>query len=166
MKNKIILKNFHRPLQLLPPCLSFISRRKKFGISRIFSFTDSCRYTLDNGDQGDWNKLFGFCYGWKGIHQNSARIVWRYLPASDMIELATYFYIKGTRTYKIIAKAIIGKNYYMTINRDGDYVTVYFESKEVDRVKFDSTQTAFGCGLYFGGNRRAPHKITIQIEEL
>lgn len=55
-----ILYGFHRPIQLIPPCLKFISWKKEFMISKIVVFTDSCRYILDKGDQHDWNKLFGF----------------------------------------------------------------------------------------------------------
>lgn len=33
----------------------------------------------------------------------------------------------------------------------------------VDDDVITSNRSAFGCGLYFGGNRRAPQNITIKM---
>ncbi|MBR6774572.1 MAG: hypothetical protein IKM23_02510 [Bacteroidales bacterium] len=165
MKKQTIRKGFHRPFQLIPPCLKFFSVRKDFYIRRTFFFTKSCRYMLDGGDQMDWNKLFGFCYGVKGIHVNSVRFAWRYSASRDMIEIATYCYKNSKRIYKIVGTVCIGKPVTLSIRRcvdiEDDVIFFLCGFNVVDRIIIESDKFVFGCGLYFGGNRRAPQDIII-----
>ena len=168
MGKQTIRKGFHRPFQLIPPCLRFFSIRRDFKISRTFVFTKSCRYMLDGGDQMDWNKLFGFCYGVNGIHANSVRFVWRYSPSRNMVEIATYCYKNRKRIYKIVDSVCIGKPIYLSISRrvdiEDDIIFFHCDLKVVDRIIMESNKFVFGCGLYFGGNRTAPQDITIYSE--
>ena len=174
MKKLFIPKGFHRPLRLLPAFLRcrpvIYGKHGKYGIvemSKRIMFTESCKYSLDKGDQTDWNKLFGFCFGFFGIHKNSVRAVWRYNPKSDLIEIALYYYKNGKRDYKICSAIPVNSLCYITLIYEDFPKKIYLsvtgvESKSVTvSVKLPIKKHVFGCGLYFGGNRRAPPNITI-----
>lgn len=165
MKKVTIYKGFHRPLTLIPACFKNMSRsNRKQVITKKITFTDSCRYRLDNGDQEDWNKLFGICYGLFGIHKNSARFVWRYNEEYDTIDIGVYYYIDGIRKWNKVKEVRIGETYTFEIWRDLDNVVrFHIDGLRVDEVTMGATcpKQIFGCGLYFGGNRRAPQDITI-----
>lgn len=167
MKRQLILKGFHRPLSLIPP---FLRRPKKTDcdiyINKRIIFTDSCRYSLDGGDQDDWNKLFGFCFGIFGIHKNSARAVWRYVPESDHIEIALYTYINGERDYQICTSVPINSicTIDLSYNRQENSLRLHVGGVYcylITRIVSFPDKPVFGCGLYFGGNRHSPHNIMI-----
>lgn len=174
MKKYIIPKGFHRPLRLLPAFLrcrpTICDAIKKYAIyesrKRII-FTESCRYSLDNGDQSDWNKLFGFCFGVLGIHRNSLRAVWRYNPETDLIDVAMYYYIDGERNYNICTSVPVNTICNVTLiyekYDEKAYLSVsgVYSGSVMKNASFPVGKPVFGCGLYFGGNRRAPQKITI-----
>lgn len=170
MKKVTIHKGFHRPFTFIPACFKNISRVKDNQIITIkVIFTDSCRYTLDGEDQADWNKLDGICFGWRGIHMDSARLVWRYNSGTDVIEIATYCYVNGQREVEKIVTIHINEPVKLTIEREGNKIWFYANDEFMtynDAFKVGNSLLTFGCGLYFGGNRRAPHDITIKIAEL
>lgn len=165
MKRIKIRKGFHRPLSLIPACFRYMGDSKgSQKIAMTLVFTDSCRYYLNGGDQRDWNKLFGFGYGWKGIHQNSARFVWRYDPGTDKIEIATYYYINGQREYEIVRKVSLNKETHFEIERDRNRVWFYIDGEFMDyndAFVIKKRCLMFGCYVYFGGNRKAPQDIVI-----
>lgn len=169
MKKVTIHKGFHRPFTLIPACFRNVSRVRKNEkqiISKSIIFTDSCRYILDGSDQHDWNKLFGICFGWRGIHKNSARFVWRYNVATDRIDVATYYYIDGNREFEKVASLPLDTEAKFEIERDGNHVSFYIDDEFMDyndAFKTERCMLTFGCGLYFGGNRRAPQDIIIKI---
>ena len=173
MKTLNILKGFHRPFSLLPACFSNIklNRRINHIWSREYIFDESCEYLLDNGDQYDWNKLYGWTFGALGIHNDSIRIVWRYNPITKLIELASYYYIDGKRLYFQLATCKIGEKIKtsievldnktrITITTDKTYIKLMDFNESVKR------KPLFGCGLYFGGNRTAPHNITVRYNNI
>lgn len=163
MKTLTIHKGFHRPFQIIPACFQFFTLKERFSIRKKVLFTDSCRYNLDNGDQSDWNKLFGFCFGINGIHKNSARLVWRYSPEADKIEIASYYYIDGIRRSRRLTTIKLNQCIDLNILKAGRSIFFFADGFLVDDVIIISNKPAFGCGLYFGGNRRAPHNITIKM---
>ena len=164
MKTQTIYKGFHRPFQLIPAYFRFFSRQKWFRIYREVIFTNTCKYILDNGDQEDWNKLFGFCFGIFGIHTNSARFAWRYSPDTGMIEIAVYCYQDGIRTYTTVSKIKIGEPVWLEIKRNYSTISFLVDLNCIHHITLASNKPAFGCGLYFGGNRRATQNITIKIQ--
>lgn len=172
MQKVTIHKGFHRPLTLIPAGLHYISRinrTKKQAIIVIVVFTDSCRYYLNNADQQDWNKLIGICFGIRGIDEDSARFAWRYNPGTDRIEIATYYYIKGQREWEKVATVQIGETVKFEIEREGNQVWFYMNDEFMDyNNSFDISKCrfTFGCGLYFGGNKKAPQNITLKIEKV
>lgn len=186
MKTLKILKGFHRPFSLLPACFTnFKLNRKTNHIwSREYIFDESCEYLLDNGDQYDWNKLYGWTFGGiirrneqgkkrftLSIHNDSLRIVWRNNPFTKLIELACYYYIDGKRYYFQLATCKIGEKIKtsievldnktrITITTDKTYMKLMDFNESVKR------KPLFGCGLYFGGNRTAPHNITVRYNDI
>jgi hypothetical protein len=164
MKKHNIHKWCHRPLFSIPG----LKKVKNNNIRKCFRFTDSCRYILDKGDQFDWNKLVGFILGIFGIHKNSFRFVWRYNPDIDKIEIAAYWYIDGVRNWKHICNLNFNENYIFDIKiMEGCVVFKVLEDGYIriayhEEPMWDMTEdNKYMCGIYFGGNRRAPHKITI-----
>lgn len=164
MKKQIILKGFHRPLQLIPACFKNIKSGLIFSLTKEIEFTDSCRYNLHSNDQYDWNKLFGVCAGIFGIHTNSGRFAWRY--NNGMIEIAIYTYINGERDASRIKAVPINKRIKFSIHRHFSYLSYYINDQLVGESWIGSDNTLWGCGLYFGGNRRAPQTIIVKQENL
>lgn len=157
----VIFKCWHRAFPLL-----FLRTEENSLIIRNFTFTSSCRYRLDDGDQYDWNKLFGFFVGLFGIHKNSARFVWRYNPNEDLIEIGVYWYLNGYRCWHKLASLPLNKEYAFKISilKDSVVFTVLDDYVAINRYVLymeDSSKTKYKCGIYFGGNKRAPQRIEI-----
>lgn len=140
----------------------------------VVCFGESARYDLGD-DQSDINKLFGFSYGFH--HNNSDRIGWRYIQKSDQVEILLYSYVDKKRIKRHIAYMDIGVAYDVKLSVELKYpgknrrvrVDIYnLESKEVPFIyitHFSYEQVwyyiKYTLGLYFGGNRKAPHNIII-----
>lgn len=174
---KTIFKGFHRPIQLpafLSPC-GFITTVKEHQIIRKVRFTDSCAYDLKNDKQGDWNKLFGICAGLLGIHRNSVRFGWRYSVEKQCIELCRIFYRNGKPSREYIPEHDIPLNKTVTLelcfsydvnNRLWAEFLVDGASVSLEFIEDVYSAMYWGCGLYFGGKSKAPHKMTVEIVKL
>lgn len=173
MGKQTIRKGRHRPFNIIPACF----REMPVNIQsspqvRYVKFTSSCRYDLGGEDQNDWNKLYGFCRGILGIHEDSVRVVWRYNKDTGMIELGLYRYMNGERIFpKHIFSVRIDEDITVKLEFRSDDISLNIitsSSSEWDFVKspFDCKKSLlFGCGLYFGGNRTSPHDITIEYSK-
>ncbi len=163
-----IPKGLHRPITFVPACFKGMKVCRGNGWiikdCYMFVFDDSCRYRLNDNDQYDWNKLKGYCFGILGIHKDSARIVWRYNPDTDKIELGYYIYKNGNLTHNMICSVSIGDAVLLKIEIWlGESIGCYFHLKGVTITEeFDKSKFIFGCGLYFGGNRRSPKTMKIK----
>lgn len=160
-----IFKYWRRPF---PPRIVGLNFIEKDYIIKSVEFTDSCKYILDKGDQYDWNKLFGCSFGLFGIHKNSARFVWRYNPQTSKIEIAAYCYINGERHWSILYSVDVNTvmNYKISVLKDSVVFTVLDDLVPVAKYQmhFDMNlkeAPKYECGIYFGGNRRAPHRMQI-----
>jgi hypothetical protein len=156
----IILKGWHYALLDIP--WPFIS---KDTIRRKVTFTESCRYNLGDDDQLDWNKLFGLSLG--GFHHdNSVRYGWRYNPSTDLIEVAAYYYIDGVRNSKKIFHFEIGEEYEMVITVTEHKYIFHVPGKGlITSVNKNKTaKWGYELGLFFGGNKPAPHKIEVTFK--
>lgn len=170
MGKQTIRKGRHRPFNIIPACF----REMPVNIQsspqvRYVKFTSSCRYDLGGEDQNDWNKLYGFCRGILGIHKNSARVVWRYNKDTNMIELGMYRYISGERVLpqKILSVKIDEE---VVIKFSGISLNIITKSGSewiFEKPMFEYGKgILYGCGFYFGGNRRAPHDVTIEYSKV
>lgn len=162
MKKQIILKGFHRPLQLIPACFKNMAFGNNFELCKTIEFTDSCRYNLGTEDQYDWNKLFGVCRGLFGIHKHSGRFAWRYNTNTGTIEIAAYSYIDGIRYMDFIKTIRLNKAYKFKLKKEAGYLLFYIDDQLLAEIWIGYADVFFGAGLYFGGNRRAPQKIIVE----
>jgi hypothetical protein len=158
-----ILKGFHRPLL---PKLGLSFNQKHF--NRLVQFTDSCRYELAGADIWDTNKLYGVGY-LPHHHKDSARFGWLYFEGK--IYLNAYCHVNGQRHIQEICAVEIGKRYRLHL-----YVskTTYFfwvvdhatqnTIGEVNIKRGRRGRIGYLLGLYFGGNKKAPHNITVNLK--
>lgn len=158
----VIKKNTHAPLRL-PKLLLFENY-----ISTKVEFTDSCRYDIGK-EQLDVNKLFGVGY-FPGHHNNSVRFGWRYDKEQDAIEILSYFYNNKKRDFCSMAWVQIGfPAYYTIFIRENEHVlsivttNMFHEIAEVS-VPVKGKKVGYLLRPYFGGNKKAPHDIEINIE--
>lgn len=178
MLTEYTIKKFHhRPtpfrIAAIDPIFLFSKDFCKKNFQKTFKFTDSCRYYMRR-HQDNWNKLYGFCLGIRGIHRNSFRIVWRYIADIDKIEIAAYYYMNGKNwEAKHIKYVDVNDEVKCDIRLtsvDG-YLRVTFSvitpsngaysQCQTDYALLSNPRIGFGCGLYFGGRKRAPHNIVI-----
>jgi len=138
-------------------------------------FTDSCRYDLGTVDQLDTNKLCGVGYIFGLHHVDSARFGWRYVKETGQVEVMAYCYVNRERVIQHVAYCEIGKAYDLHLTK---MVTAYFfacyeitgrscKSVGTSLVQyFHEKKLGYGLPVYFGGNRKAPQTITIQLQKL
>jgi hypothetical protein len=165
-----IKKGWHYPFPYFGiPVPILIRRNKLFNSTKQFMFTESCLYDFKDDDQHDVNKLFGFSIGFH--HKNSFRFGWR--PNADLtkIEIVGYEYHQGTRIPTIsICEVEINKWYEYRMrcyNQIGTLVYFVDDGYKIigiaDSVINSKHRFNWGykLGLYFGGNKKAPHNIII-----
>jgi hypothetical protein len=143
--------------------------KKQYRWKVVFGFT--CRYDLGSVDQLDFNKLCGVGF-LPHHHKHSARFVWRYIPEHGKIEIAAYIYAWGFRTDIPLCYCEIGKEY--TLQLDIARNTYIFNAcddtgKPIGGVVTEHVhrkKLQYGLFPYFGGNRKAPKDIFIQLTRL
>lgn len=164
---EVLIKKGHHYSNEFPRPLLYCNGIERYE-SRSYEFTDSCRY--DTGvDQSDKNKLFGWSFGLH--HTNSVRIGWCYCPDTDTIDLCLYLYINKQRFTCHICMVPIGKDIQISLftykNIKGDntvYASVRYDNMAYSRHRFISNELprwGYTLTSYFGGNRTAPHDITL-----
>ena len=175
MKNLTIKRGRHRPFSFIPPFLRNlrIDRRRSQIVGYTLRFNENCEYLLDDKDQYDWNKLYG--WGFNNHKKDSVRLVWRYNSYRKVIEIAPYVYKSGIRVLPHISNICdvkINERVETSIEvLDNDAcVTIRPESGGSFRYTFKfencSKKVLFGCWFYFGGNRTAPQNLTISFSKL
>lgn len=134
-------------------------------------FEESCRYNLLGDDQFDTNKLIGVGY-LPGHHYESARFGWRYRTEQGEIELLAYCYVNGRRIIQPIGFCAIDKWYKISLfTSKWQYL---FLLDEIDGAPIGTTEMkhynygrlGYRLGVFFGGQKAAPHEIKIQIEKV
>lgn len=139
---------------------------RRDGIRRKVKFHNSCRYDLQSDDQFDINKLFGFGFGLQHHHKNSARFGWRYDKVKECIAIYSYVYNNSFRLFTHIADVKIGETHTFELKQidgaywflmDGGILTMVLSTKEA--------KTKRKLGVYFGGNRRAPHTMKLTLKK-
>lgn len=145
--------------------------RKEF--ARKVVFANNCRYQLPGDDQADTNKLFGVGY-LPGHHKDSARFGWRYIPASGKMEVMAYCYDEGKRIIENVALCEVGQAYRLKLNITAtEYVFAVYDLKggasnligQTVIARRHNKKLQYGLWPYFGGNRKAPHSMTILIDK-
>jgi len=172
MSHHTILKGTHRSILSWFP--RFHINRKQ--ISNTCTFYSDANYDFGDIDQLDINKLFGLSYGLH--HNNSARFGWRWNIEKQMVEILAYVYVDGVRITEGAADLHIGYvhpgiQYDYTIKVvDGYYEftlnSPLYPTPKVVKIKCSDRLTWWGYKLYpyFGGNKKAPHTVHIDLERI
>ena len=171
---KNIYKYCHRPVGL--PAFLFpmgcMKANKTYTVERNVEFCSNCEYDLKNEDQYDWNKLFGVCFGLTGIHKNSIRFGWRWNIEKGAVEICSIVYDHGIPSRKYLNSWDMELEAEANFKIDfqiSEYGLLCYEFYINDEIVDNGTITDipskhyYGCGFYFGGNKRAPHKVSAYI---
>jgi hypothetical protein len=129
-------------------------------------FDASCAYDIDDVEQADINKLFGFCPIYTPHHIKSARFGWRYY--NDSLEIHAYIYDKGKRfSEKITVVEFDQYNDYTLKETRSEYL-FYVNDIEYVYKKNQKGKASLNLQLYpyFGGNTRAPHTMYLYFKKL
>lgn len=163
MKYFVIKKNRHST--------SGIDLGLTFGntIERDVIFDNSCLYELEGNDKYDINKLFGFSTSFYH-HRQSARFGWRCLDMQH-IELFTYVYDNdeflsnkfinfiSIKPFEKINLKIVDEKHYFRF----DYSTETESGSISIQKSYQWFPFRYYLYPYFGGNKKAPHRIKISM---
>ncbi len=167
-----------------------IAEGNHFSFPRLFKFTfqpreiawkvifnEDCNYVLrtETGevsvDQKDWNKLCGSFFSLLSTRNDTAMIGWRYNIEEDLIELAPYYHVSGSRDmFPPLLSVKRGKLVEVRLYVDWDEKTYRWTltSEEVTQeheMKFSHNWKLSGfINFYFGGNMPAPQQVSVQME--
>jgi hypothetical protein len=148
------------------------------------SFTDSCRYRFGNDDDNDINKLFGVAFiTWGSFwfviknlfkgklkalhHYNSIRYGWRYDALSNRFEVWRYIYFNGDRFMWYVDGLNVGESvmlYMMPIDLNDKQCT--YSLGGIYKIWMPAHSLKYKLLPYFGGNRKAPHDMIINLKQL
>lgn len=135
-------------------------------ISFNVRFDSSAMYkTTDPANQEDINKLWGFSEG-NDHHLHSARIGWAY--ARNALRLYGYVYADSIRYFKEIKTIGFGEivKCQIKITTEGYEISAGSSSILLPRAPKSTITRGYQLFPYFGGDETAPHRITINIQEL
>lgn len=143
----------------------------KTEVKRLFFFRPDCKYDLMSDDQTDHNKLFGIGYFWN--KNESARIGWRWDTDSSKFILSGYTHVNGDIFFKDICEVSAHESLQGIIR----ILPAYYEFEiltedggvQLGRVTISKKHTkklGYAMGFYFGGNRTAPHDMSIDIKKV
>ena len=135
-------------------------------MSNYVIFDDTAIYVDETIDKFDVNKLFGFSIGFH--HNNSYRFGWNSFDGK--IHIYAYAYVNKKRIIDEICVIESNKEYVLTINLKSDkcLFSVIDENDNIKQMVIDSPhKNIIGYKLwpYFGGNKTAPKKISINLFE-
>jgi hypothetical protein len=133
-------------------------------------FDQSCKHSLGDEDQLDINKLFGIGY-FPNHHKESARFGWRYNADTNKIELFAYCYVLGERVTQFITSIALNISVVLELSID---LYAYTFTVIKDSIVANSSvphfrkpnKLAFALGVFFGGDKPAPHKMKIDLKKL
>lgn len=153
-----------------PPIIGLFFKKR---MERIVSFDITAKYDLPGTeDDEDVNKLFGFGF-FPSHHKESARFGWTWDNSTGKIVLWAYCYRDGERsitriceiaTYQRVKLSIdiIGNVYSFTVT---DALNQYYVYGGIDILIEHKKIIGYKLGCFFGGNKPAPHDITIKISK-
>jgi hypothetical protein len=156
-----------------------ISRQSS--ISKWFRFRHFTPYSLTEQCQSDWNKLWGKSRCGNHHHDDSDRFVWR-ATTDGNIQLAAYAYDQGKKPFQ--NEGTLLKTFTTTIapqQKVGSKIEWFLDRTEyslfdengtlLEMVTIEHENTCanynrgYMLGLYFGGNCRAPDRVTVCFQE-
>jgi predicted transcriptional regulator len=161
-KNYFIKKGNHRSGFFLNLYL------KMFKTKHQVIFSQNCIYKFGDVDDLDINKLFGISFGFH--HKNSMRFGWN--VDGDKIAIHYYYYKLGKRFMNKMVSIPVETVHTFEIT----VYDAYYELKVSDTngktigwaniVKPKTVKWGYRLFPYFGGNRVAPHDVTIKMKRI
>lgn len=144
--------------------IPWIFRRERVSLNYSVTFTDSCRYEID--EPSCVNKLFGVTHGLFGVHKNSDRFGWTYNKETDKINIWIYYYDNGNLIKKIIDSVCIGERNAFKIYTDTERNLEFSINDNILKIHPQGPGKKWHVLLtpYFGGNSVAPHRIEIEMK--
>ena len=155
----LCLKNQHYFLPSLP---RLYWKKKVYHWEVIFN--ENCTYDLKSDDQLDWNKLVGVSQHFNP-RLNSLRFVWRYNLETKLIEIGVYSEKNYVFEYKLLTTVKPTEKLNLTMYFQGS-TALLIANTQVQLVPYilDKNIT-IRCNPYFGGNRTAPHCMTLSLKK-
>jgi len=144
-------------------------KNKLFGVSMRFFPVIRKLKSFEGKNIYPWFKLLGLAV-FKPQHWSSIRIAWNCQDRNSSIRIYKYAYDKGERTRSDICEIPINKPAIFIINVDKQTGVVkilveYLNKEYRNYAKTEIKGSLYWLlDLYFGGNRPAPHLITIYEE--
>lgn len=131
---------------------------------------DSCKYKLNDSDQGDWNKLTGFTNSLgSAIKSHTVMIAWRYYKGSFQFGLYLHDYPNKHRILPEDIEVIYSTEEYLTTIKllidDVGQLHISFDDKEYEvpyQIKLNKYVRYVNS--YFGGNNPAPQYIYYHLD--
>ncbi len=137
--------------------LGFWWNKKSF--KWVIKFNESCRYHFNDDDDYDINKLIGVGYLW----EESVRFGWIYNYINDNIDIYAYCHLNSVRYSEFITSVKIGEIYNFTIDINADNYLLTSNNITVKVNHNNTRKFQYLSKPFFGGNKTAPHDITIHI---
>lgn len=130
-------------------------------------FHIDCKYHINGEDSEDQNKLFGIGY-FPGHHSDSARFGWRYNPITNKIIISAYCYVKGNRIYTDLREVPLMRWTHMKlVSEFGKYIFYVNGELSINYIEhLHKKKWSFPLGVFFGGNRPAPHTMQIELRKI
>jgi hypothetical protein len=159
-------------LDFIFPTKQGVMEDSYFRMSFTFQLSkEAAEYYLDGPDQMDVNKICGYSLG-LDHHKNSIRVGWRFNDSTGETEILAYWYDGGKRGIKVIKgfKGIHKKEIDVTIWSDKDRHTVVLPFQGLDWTEIPRVNDRKNYGIgkvlrpYFGGNKPAPHDMTVGLK--
>lgn len=170
MKDYVIKKGQHSPSGLyFSPFLSKIRRMEKRVIFKDFA------YDLGNANQLDWCKLFGISFGLlNNNHVNSIRVGCRYDVSAKLVELGSYVYQDGVRSFETLTSVYMGEAFLIGIGEsltDASKYQIYFSTPHAhgqsEAFGFNhNMRSGYRQFLWFGGDEPAPRDLIVSMEDI
>lgn len=142
--------------------IKFYTGKSNFQITAIFY--ESCMYDLGDSDQENINKLCGISFG--NHQKNSIRIGWNYSLVTKKIRIFYYLYENSVRRSEEICSVNVGDVLSLSLRLEtGANYFIIFNNKFLKLVnyKFPFLKLGYYLYPYFGGNKVAPHDISLSL---
>lgn len=132
-------------------------------------FNETAIYDIEESDQNDVNKLYGFSDCGSRHMRNSARFGWRWDTESQKLAIYGYTHVDGEYHSSFIDFAELNNPYTYEIKLSGSEYIFRFNGKEITMPRGcnsdNTTALSYKLGPYFGGTSKAPHDIYIYIQD-
>jgi hypothetical protein len=159
----------------IPSNILFNIQNKDLPINQLFEFyfTEDNKYSFDDADQFDWNKILGFKGEFFQPMFETVMVGWRYNKAENCFEIIPYFHLGGAEHHfdetKIVKLKTNEKGFcVINIVRENVTCTIYTNNNaqlQTDERVFSKKYNRFWrVGAWFGGQKCSPRKMVLNVD--